>query len=119
MRKYFLTLGVAAFILMRLVSPSFADDNALTKFGRGVSNIVLSPAELYAQPLLLSKDHEPAIAIFGGLLKGTEVFLEREAVGIYEVFTFPWPGPKKYGAIIEPATTFTNWNARFPHTSTE
>ena len=114
MKKYFLVFGVAAFVLISLVSAAFADDNAFTKFGRGMANIAVSPGELYTQPLLLSKNSEPLIAIFGGLFKGISMLIVREAVGVYEVITFPLPFPKEYRPIIEPATTFTDWDTRQP-----
>ena len=114
MKKSLLVLGVAVFVLVSAVSLAFAKDNAFTKFGRGMANIALSPGELYTQPLLLSKNSEPAIAIFGGLAKGLSMFVAREVVGIYEVITFPVPAPKGYGPIIEPATTFTDWDTRKP-----
>ena len=115
MKKYLLAFGVVAFALISLVSTAWAaEDNAFTKFGRGMANLVTSPGELYTQPLLLSKDNDAATAIFGGLLKGTAMFLAREGAGIYEVLTFPFPMPKGYRPIIEPATTFTDWDTRKP-----
>ena len=114
MKKYFLVLGVALFVFMGLVSGASAEDNAFTKFGRGMANIVISPGELYAQPILLTKNQADSTSIFGGLLKGVAMFAAREVVGVYEVLTFPFPLPKGYGPIIKPATTFTDWNARQP-----
>ena len=114
MKKYLLVLGVAALVWMGLVPAASADDNAFTKFGRGMANIVISPGELYAQPLLLSKSSESSIAIFGGLCKGISMFIAREVVGVYEVVTFPVPLPKGYKPIIKPATTFTDWDTRKP-----
>lgn len=114
MKKHLLALGVAALVLLNLASPAMAKDDAFTKFGRGVTNIAISPAELYTQPLLLSKSCEPTIAIFGGLFKGLAMFLIREVVGIYEVVTFPFPLPKGYKPVLNPATTFTDWNIRYP-----
>ena len=112
MKKLFLALGVAAFVLTNLVSPALAGNDAFTKFGRGMSNIVTSPGELYTQPWLLSKDYDAATSIFGGLLKGTAIFIAREFVGVYEILTFPIPFPNHYGPIIKPATTFTDWDKR-------
>ena len=114
MKKYILILGIAAFILTNPVSAVLADDNAFTKFGRGMANIAISLGELYTQPLLLSKDHASSTSMFGGLMKGTAIFIAREFVGVYEVLTFPFPVPKDYKPIIEPATTFTDWDARKP-----
>jgi len=115
MKRYLLVFGVIAFVLIGLVPASLAaEDNAFTKFGRGMANIAISPGELYTQPLLLSKNNDVATAFFGGLLKGTGMFIAREAVGIYEVVTFPFPMPKGYHPLIEPATTFTDWDTRKP-----
>jgi putative exosortase-associated protein (TIGR04073 family) len=115
MKKSMLVLGIAAFILMNLITVAVAaEDNAFTKFGRGMANVVISPAELYAQPVLLSKDHEIPIAFFGGLFKGISMFLVREVVGVYEMVTFPIPLPKGYRPLFEPATTFTDWSTRYP-----
>ena len=114
MKKNLLALGIIALVLMSLTSVAFAGDNAFTKFGRGMANIAISPGELYTQPLLLSKTSEPAVAVFGGFCKGLAIFIAREVVGVYEVLTFPFPLPKGYGPIIEPATTFTDWDTRRP-----
>lgn len=113
MKKNLLAFGIAALVLTMGLSPAFADDNAFTKFGRGMANIVISPAELYAQPMLLSKTLEPSIAIFGGFCKGIAMLIAREAVGIYEIVTFPVPVPKGYRPIIKPDTTFTDWDTRY------
>ena len=114
MKKYILGLGAVALVLMSGISLVSANDNAFTKFGRGISNIVTSPGELYTQPWLLTKDHATSTAIFGGFLKGTAMIIAREAVGIYEVLTFPLPFPKDYRPIIKPATPFTDWDTRQP-----
>lgn len=114
MKKHFLILGMAALVLTGLISEAFAKDDAFTKFGRGMANITLSFGELYTQPILLSKDNDISTAFFGGLFKGTAMFIVREAVGIYEVITFPLPVPKEYKPIIEPSTTFTDWDTRKP-----
>ena len=112
-KKISIVLGIVTLALMNPVSGICADD-AFTKLGRGLSNITTSIGELYTQPLLLSKDNEASIAFFGGFSKGLAIMLAREVVGIYEVITFPFPLPKGYRPIIEPATTFTDWEARQP-----
>ncbi len=114
MKKIIISLGIAAFVLSLAAPAVLAEDNRTTKFGRGMANILISPGEFYTQPILMSPDHEPPIAIFGGLLKGGGMFLAREAVGIYEVLTFPFPMNNGYKAIINPPTTFTDWDTRKP-----
>jgi len=115
MKKYILVLSLAAVLLMQGASPALAKDDPFTKFGRGMANIVASPMELYAQPLLLAKNSEPAIAVFGGLFKGISMMIAREIVGAYEIATFPLPIPWGYRPIITPATVFTDWDTRVSH----
>jgi putative exosortase-associated protein (TIGR04073 family) len=113
-RNLWLSGILMGLLMVGALDATAADENAFTKFGRGMANIVTSPGELYTQPLLLSKDHDPATAVFGGILKGTAVFLARELVGLYEVITFPVPVPKGYRPLIQPPTTFTDWDTRKP-----
>ena len=116
MKKYFWVAGLAALVLMVGIAPASAEDNAFTKFGRGMSNIVISPGEFYTQPIMMTENNSVSTAMFGGFLKGGAMFLAREAVGIFEVLTFPFPNPKGkgFGPIIQPATTFTDWDTRQP-----
>ena len=114
MKKIIISLGIAAFILSLAAPAVLAEDNRTTKFGRGIANIVISPVEFYTQPVLMSVDHEAPIAIFGGLLKGGGMFRAREAVGIYEVLTFPFPMNNGYKPILNPPPTFTDWDTRQP-----
>ena len=115
MKKSLLALGVTALVLILGASAAFAKDDAFTKFGRGVANIVISPGELYTQPIMMTDNNPVSMAIFGGIMKGLAVCLAREVVGVCEVITFPFPLPKVgYGPIIQPATTFTDWDTRQP-----
>jgi len=113
MKKNLLAFGAAAFVLTSLVSVALAEDNAFTKFGRGMANIVIAPAEIYAQPVLLSQTNEITTALFAGLLKGISMFVVREVVGVYDVITFPIPIPKGYKPVFTPATTFSDWSTRY------
>lgn len=112
MKKISLILGTVLFILAGMAASASADDNAFTKLGRGIANIVLSPGEFYTQPILMEKNHDESVAIFGGIVKGFSVFVTRELVGVFEVLTFPFPVPKGYKPLIEPVTTFADWDAR-------
>ena len=115
MKKYLLVVGVAALVLMSGVSLASAKDDAFTKFGRGMANIVTSPGEFYTQSMMMTDNHEISTSLFGGFMKGAVMFVAREVVGVCEVVTFPIPFPKvEYGPIIKPATTFTDWNTRQP-----
>jgi putative exosortase-associated protein (TIGR04073 family) len=110
-KKIVLLLGIATLVLIQPVS-GICEDDAFTKVGRGMANIFTSPGELYTQTLLLAKDNEASVAIFGGIFKGVGIMLARQVVGIYEVLTFPFAIPEGYRPIIQPATTFTDWTIR-------
>lgn len=112
MKKTFLVLGTIFFCLACGTAICRAEDNAFTKLGRGLANIVLSPGELYTQPILMEKNNDESVAILGGIFKGLSVFVTRELVGVFEVLTFPFPVPKDYKPLIEPVTTFADWDAR-------
>ncbi len=112
MKKILLGGAIVAVILTQAATAILAEDNPVTKFGRGVSNIVISPGEFFTQPIMLAKDHEAPVAIFGGLLKGAGMFVARECVGVYEVLTFPFPLNNNFKPIINPPTTFTDWENR-------
>lgn len=112
MRKILFLGFIATAILTHAAPAALAEDNAATKFGRGMANIVISPGEFFTQPIMMSKTHEAPIAIFGGLLKGAGMFIARECVGVYEVLTFPFPLNNGFKPIINPPTTFTDWENR-------
>src|SRR3989338_6635504 len=75
-----------------------------TKFGRGVTNLLLSPAELVYQPMKMGEDNNALIAIIGGIPKGIVFVPVRAALGVYDIATFFVPYPKDWGYWIEPET---------------
>lgn len=93
-----------------------AEDGPLKKLGRGVTNMIEGPAEFYAQTVLMKDTTDPLFNLVAGSVKGFGMFLVREAVGIYDIVTFPVPVPLGYKPLIRPATTFTDWDARQPQT---
>ncbi len=79
------------------------------KFGRGMTNIVTSPAEILLQMMNLSQEgyeNDHVTAFFGGFLKGTVYMVGRIVTGAYEVVTFPFPIPAKYEPVWHPETVF-------------
>ena len=80
-------------------------NKALTKFSRGVTNIVTSPGEFYTQ---MPKAMEQSPDYLTGLLmtvgRGIGYTLLRMSAGIYDVATFPFPGPTQYGPVMQPET---------------
>lgn len=80
------------------------DQNAWTKLGRGAGNVLFGWCEIFRQPALMSKDHDPTTAFLGGAPKGLLFAAGRMVVGAYEVVTFPIPAPEGYEPIIVPET---------------
>lgn len=81
-----------------------------TKFGRGVTNIILSPAELVYQPMKMGQDNNALIAIIGGIPKGIVFIPVRLLLGAYDLVTFLIPYPKSYGYWVEPETLIEGFN---------
>ncbi len=75
-----------------------------TKFGRGVTNILLSPGEIVYQPMKMAQDNNGMIATIGGVPKGIIYFPVRLLLGAYDLVTFLIPYPKDYGYWVEPET---------------
>ncbi len=94
--------SIVFIILMMVSGLSFAEtpevetagDYAVamgTKIGRGLENVVTSPAEI---PCTMSSDMRrgnPLASFFTGFGKGTVFFLRRALIGVTEVGTFMIP----------------------------
>ena len=108
-------LGVFFGILM-MVSSAYASDSlvekmnsnkALTKFSRGVTNIVSSPGEYATQtPAAMEQSPDYLTGFLVTLGRGTGYMLLRAASGIYDIATCPFPGKTNYGPIMQPETIF-------------
>ncbi len=111
MRKIALFLA-----FMLLVSSAYAStelvekmnsNKALTKFSRGVTNIVSSPGELAVQtPTAMEQSPDYLTGFIMTVGRGTGYMLLRAASGIYDVATCPFPGKTNYGPIMQPETIF-------------
>ena len=82
-----------------------------TKFGRGMTNILLAPLELVAQPVNMAEDNNVVVSILGGVPKGIVFIPVRIALGVYDVATFFVPYPKDFGYWMEPETVLEGMNA--------
>ncbi len=97
MRKIVSLLFVLSLIFMSVASAEeiqTAGDYAVsvgTKFGRGLENIVTSPAEIPCTIGSDMKQGDRIVHFFTGAGKGTVFFLRRAFVGVTEVITFPIP----------------------------
>ena len=72
------------------------------KLGRGLGNTFLGFFETAHQPAQMARTERWPIAFLGGFPKGILFGIWREALGVYEVVTFPIPVPAGYRPLIEP-----------------
>lgn len=84
-------------------APPMSDQGPTRKLGRGLSNVILAPAELFETVRLVNAS-EGNDAIGFGAVKGVGRTLARVGVGVWEILTFPWPTNKgKYTPHLRPA----------------
>lgn len=104
---------IAAVLLISMVligGTAYAAEGAevgsgpFTKFGRGVTNIIMSPVEIVYQPMKMREDHNAMVSWIGGVPKGIVYFPVRLLLGAYDLVTFLLPWPNHYGYWIEPET---------------
>ena len=86
--------------------------DAFSKLGRGITNVIEGPFELYAQTVLMPSGTDAVYTVIGGITRGISMVVVRELVGIYDIVTFPIPYPQDYKPLIQPATTFTDLDRR-------
>lgn len=83
-------------------------NKALTKFSRGVTNIATSPGEVINQmPTAIEESPDYLTGFIMTIGRGTGYALLRAAAGIYDVVTFPFPGPTDYKPVMKPETIVT------------
>jgi putative exosortase-associated protein (TIGR04073 family) len=95
-------LALSLILTLSFSFPVLAADNGWNKLGRGFTNIISSPLEIFNQPIQMSKTERWPIACFGGFFKGIVMMVERIGVGVYEIVTFPIPWPNGYEPLILP-----------------
>ena len=80
-------------------------NKALTKFSRGVTNIATSPGEFINQvPAAMEQSPDYITGFITAVGRGIGYTLLRAASGIYDVATFPFPGPTNYKPVMKPDT---------------
>jgi putative exosortase-associated protein (TIGR04073 family) len=83
-------------------------NKALTKFSRGVTNIVTSPGEVINQmPTAIEQSPDYLTGFIMTVGRGIGYTLLRLGSGIYDVVTFPFPGKTDYKPIMQPETIVT------------
>lgn len=79
-----------------------SNHNALRKLGRGVSNLLFGIVEVPNQFTKATAEHGGAAGVTYGVGKGLVRWVCREAVGVYEIVTFPIPVPRHYKPVMRP-----------------
>ena len=87
----------------------------LHKLGRGMTNVVTCWVEVPRNIAIEWEKTDPVTGFFLGTVKGFGWGFARFATGIYDTFTFPFPIPENYEAMIEPEFVITDiWGADIP-----
>lgn len=80
--------------------------NAGRKLARGAANAALGWWELPAGIQNMGEKHGVGAAATWGIVHGAGRFVQRTAVGIFEIFTFPFGLPQDFKPLIEPEFVF-------------
>ena len=96
--------GTAMLLLIVLIlsvpGSAFAENNPLTKLGRGLANVLTSPVAL-GRGITEAHDKDGILAgVTVGAITGTFNVIKRIIVGAYEIVTFPAPIPSQYEPIL-------------------
>jgi len=111
----FLRVLVAAMIIMSFAGAACADDNMLTKLGRGVANVFTSPLEIPKDIGQTSRDDGPMAGFTVGVLKGVFNTVKRAVVGAFEIVSFPIPVPADYAPILDDPEYFLKSDTDVPY----
>ena len=87
-------------LVLFFAAPVFAENNALTKLGRGVANVLTLPIALARGITEYERKDGILAGVTVGVLTGTFNVLKRIVVGMYEIVTFPIPLPEYYEPIL-------------------
>ncbi|HUJ11348.1 MAG TPA: exosortase system-associated protein, TIGR04073 family [Verrucomicrobiae bacterium] len=107
MKPKFLSFLLISTLLLPLSAMAANEDspqgqNALRKLGRGIANVLFGIVEVPNQITKVNADQGGGAAVTYGVGKGFLRWFEREAVGVYDVVTFPVPFPKGYKPVMKP-----------------
>lgn len=98
-----------SFFVPGMPAQAVAADDAWSKAGRGINNLLFFPLEITYRPVEMHEKGEIwPTAVAGGGLKGIGYAVARLGVGAYEFLTFPFPGHNHYGPILMPENIFLN-----------
>jgi putative exosortase-associated protein (TIGR04073 family) len=111
MAKRTVLIALLVFLLaIAFTVPGYCDD-PVKKLGRGLSNIITCPFEIFLQASRVNKTDGPMAGATWGLLKGLGMTVARLGVGVFETVTFPVAGSNNYGPILkDPEFMFEEYN---------
>lgn len=117
MARRTILVGLTIFLLTAaFTAPAYCDGPA-KKLGRGLSNTITFPFEMYYRFVEVNDSDGLIAALTWGVLKGIGRSVVRLAVGVYEVATFPFPVPEDYMPLLtDPEFAFENLENSFPAT---
>jgi putative exosortase-associated protein (TIGR04073 family) len=109
MKKFALFLIIALALASAHVEAALAEKmdsgKALSKLSRGVTNVVTSPGEFLNQiPPAMEKSPDYLTGFLVSVGRGIGYTFLRAGAGIYDIATFPFPGPTNYEPTIKPVT---------------
>jgi len=109
MKKMTMQFVVIILILVAVPISALAEEDNKTylelsgrKLGRGVQNAALGWMELPKGIKHIGEKHGIGAAATWGVLYGLGRSIQRTAVGVFEVLTFPFGLPKNFEPLIEP-----------------
>jgi putative exosortase-associated protein (TIGR04073 family) len=101
--KRILSITVALGIVLLMVTPCFAE-NLFDKLGRGLINSATGFGEYPRQIVETSKEHNGAVGLSWGQIKGVGMSVARHGLGAYDTATFYLPPYDK--PVLEPIHLF-------------
>ena len=112
MNKFVLFLAVVLVLSSTYAEAALVEkmnsEKALTKFSRGVTNVVTSPGEFVTQiPPAMEQSPDYLTGFIVSLGRGLGYGLLRAGAGIYDIVTCPFAGPTNYKPIMKPETIAT------------
>ena len=127
MRANWTARAVAAAAVLLLAAPQASaswlpppsqEENArvgpgrLHKLGRGLANVVTSPAELIRTPQMITREEGWSRGLGAGIPYGLWRTMLRAVVGVFEVATFYAEVPEGFKPLIEPEFVFESTEVR-------
>jgi len=89
-----ISLLTSSFVMADIQAPPGSDFGPTRKLGRGVSNILFGPTELFDSMAAVNYSEGNSAAYGYGLVRGIGRSFARLGYGIYEVALFPFPTQK-------------------------